>query len=120
MVLAEDAAQIAAGKEHRSASALAAYARLLAVVRSGPGYARQGRACAHSARLVFTSFGAAAARTYVADHFSPLKTVSRCAECRFDARLRHPLKIKVVKNATNLKKLKKVHLFRGKCAKIYA
>jgi tRNA (cytidine/uridine-2'-O-)-methyltransferase len=29
------------------------------------------------------------------------------------------LKIKVVKNATNLKKLKKVHLFRGKCAKIY-
>lgn len=119
MVLAEHAFEVAAGEEHRSAAARTAYARLLTVVRRGACDERQAGTGADSAGGIFGSFCAAAARTGVADHFLPLKSKLRCAHCRFDMRLRRLPEMEVVKIATNPKNLKKVHLFRGKCANIY-
>ena len=63
VVLTEHAFEIAAGEENGAAAFFAAYAGLLAEVSGGSGDARQGGGGAHPCGGVFTSFGAALART---------------------------------------------------------
>ena len=62
-VLAEHAAEIAAGKEYRPGAAAAAYAWLLTEVRRGSRDARQEGASAHARRRLIAASSAASAGT---------------------------------------------------------
>ena len=62
-VLAEHAAELAAGKEYRPGAAAAAYAWLLTEVRRGSRDARQEGASAHARRRLIAASSAASAGT---------------------------------------------------------
>ena len=70
-VLAEDTAEIAAGKEHRAAAARAADARLLPQMRSGAGDHGLRAHAAEAFPFGFVPFRAAAAGTEGTDHGQP-------------------------------------------------